>query len=656
MKKIFAILFSFQLILSPVVFAQDQDQDVGFSDAYLKTGTGSQGGYDFYTNQILVLGTSAIGSSIITQCLEGLKTPSIAAFMAGSLVHIMSEISGAQSKNDRYKKKIKDLEIEEGKLKKEGDVSQKTILEESLQEEKDTRDFLANRKIWMIAITTIYTAAMGLALAEEFSGLAIQGTTQTSLCTTTQTAIAGTTCAGIVVPVGVAACVAGYLSTNIPLCIANAQASSEGVKAATLLHAQARTTLASMCAGPYMATCKAAGEAQLALVYGACQLAPVDGGSSMLSWNSLLTTAYGFGMSKLGSSGGSITQYGSMIISLLSIIVPSISKTVSSAYNFPIPRSITFGASAALTGTVTTGLAIREKIAEENIVKLEKVINEFKIQTNAEKTGIATDPLTSNNSNSDSNQNGTKKYDVKKLQEVKAAKSCFSKSGNQWNHSEKSCANTFKVPKSNLSNVSFPALRNVSNLASDMAQAVADGDNSKAGKIAGEIGSYAARVREETKKLQTAYNDTMKKEKKPIKDFDAAVKNQVASLQAELNKAAASKNMNLANLGKPLPEEKKTDSDIKASKVTSDEGSGAAPAIDPLAGLGSSEEAPQDTAPLAEANPEQNLSDFETNEQDISKKNDVSLFKQLSNRYILNYTKIFERKKEPEVIQEPPKK
>jgi hypothetical protein len=199
----------------------------------------------------------------------------------------------------------------------------------------------------------------------------------------------------------------------------------------------------------------------------------------------------------------------------------------------------------------------------------------------------------------------------------------------------------------------------VAGLSSDMAQAVADGDVSKAGKIAGEIGAYAAKVREEAKKVQASYNEMQKKNKKPTKDFDAEVKQQVASLQAELNKAAASQNMNLANLGEPLPaEEKKSDESVKASKVSSEDGA-AAPAADPLAGLGMSEEVPPvDEGALVESSPEQNLSDFETNEQDISKKNDVSLFKQLSNRYILNYTKIFERKKEPEATQtqEPPKK
>ncbi len=648
MKNLFALLFSFQLILSPVVYAQDHN--AGLKDAYLETGTGSQGGYDFYVNQVLVLGTSAIGSSIFTQCLEGLKTPSIATYMAGSLVHIMSEIAGAKSKNERHKKKRKDLEIEEDKLKKEGDSSQKAALEHALQEEKDTRDFLNNRKNWMIAITAIYTAAMGLAIAEEFQGQAIQISTEAACCPSVKATEAAPLCAGATV--GAAACIASYVTANAPICIANAKLAAEGVKANVMTHSEARAALVTHCAGINLPCCKAAGEAQLALVYGACKLVPVDGGASFISWNNLLTIAYGFGTGQLGSSGGAISQYGSMVIGLLSMIVPAISKTVSAAYNFPIPRSITFGASAALSGVLTTGLATRENKAEENIGKLEKVLREFKLQAAGDDLGLESDKLDYNQK--DPNGNESKKYDLKKLQTINTPKTCFSKSGSQWNYSEKSCANTFKVPKPNLKGVNFPALASVSGLSADMAQAVADGDMGKAGKISGEIGAYAARVREETKKLQAAYNEMQKKNKKPTKDFDSDVNKQVASLQAELNKAAASKNMNLANLGEPLPaDDKKTDDSIKASKVTSED-SGSAPAVDPLAGISSTVETP--VAAGIESNPEQNLSDFETNEQDISKKNDVSLFKQLSNRYILNYTKIFERKKDPEVNQEPPKK
>ena len=48
---------------------------------------------------------------------------------------------------------------------------------------------------------------------------------------------------------------------------------------------------------------------------------------------------------------------------------------------------------------------------------------------------------------------------------------------------------------------------------------------------------------------------------------------------------------------------------------------------------------------------DQALNEFESSESDISKRSETSLFKQLSNRYLLNYNKIFERKKEDPVSE-----
>ncbi len=50
----------------------------------------------------------------------------------------------------------------------------------------------------------------------------------------------------------------------------------------------------------------------------------------------------------------------------------------------------------------------------------------------------------------------------------------------------------------------------------------------------------------------------------------------------------------------------------------------------------------------------QDLSDFEATEQDIVKTPETSIFKQVSNRYILNYTKMFDRKKGLEDSGQPP--
>jgi hypothetical protein len=156
-------------------------------------------------------------------------------------------------------------------------------------------------------------------------------------------------------------------------------------------------------------------------------------------------------------------------------------------------------------------------------------------------------------------------------------------------------------------------------------------------------------VKAEAAGLKAKYNQYLKKNNQAPLDFDKSVQQQVAGLQSAFNQAAASKNIDLASLGAPLPSssDKKEESSSNAAP--------SAPAgyvgVDPLAGLGGSETEPVVDSGVAEV-AEQSLEDYETAEQDISKKSDVSIFKQLSNRYILNYTKMFDRKKpaEEEVV------
>ena len=92
----------------------------------------------------------------------------------------------------------------------------------------------------------------------------------------------------------------------------------------------------------------------------------------------------------------------------------------------------------------------------------------------------------------------------------------------------------------------------------------------------------------------------------------------------------------------------KSDKPLKKNDVV------ALPVAEPKLDFGSAEET--EVVDTAVKTDEQSLDDFESTEQDVSKKSEVSIFKQLSNRYILNYTKIFERKKEPVAVPEEPKK
>jgi hypothetical protein len=712
MKKIFAILMSFQLILSPVAFAQNipGTEDAIKNDAYKETGTGSSGGYDFYISQIAGIGTGMLGASILTQCIEGLKNPSIATFMAGSLVHIASEILGAKSKNERSRKKFDDLKLKQEDLAKTGDASDLEFLKTNLQEEEDTRDFLRNRKNWMIAVDVIYVAAVGLALLEEFYGIGGRTGTALTSCTALATGLATTSCTAaaaaagpslgtLSVATGVAAVAAGYVTgatagstviataaasaataaagtvyglvamqeaaliagelavpacitaftgAEIPLCKTNSAVVTEGVKASVVSHAAAREALKTSCAGPYYAGCYAAGEAEFALVYAACSQVPRDGGTSMFSWPKLLTMAYGFGSAKLTEGGGQVSQYGSMAVTLLTAFVPGVSKFVAQAYNFPIPRSITFGALAVMSGVNTVGLAAREEISEGNIGKLRLGIDQFKIESEGSAAGVGLDAAPADSGNGPKTPG--KKPVLKKLVVLKP-KQCISNSTGSFDISENACKKPIKFSKASFSNINVPVLNNVANLATDMAQALANGDEAKAAGLAGEIGGLASRVKQATEELKTKYNENQKKNKRAPLDFKKSIAQQVASIQGTLNEAAASKNINLAAMASgsaPASEKPKNDQPLKKNDVV------ALPVAEPVVDFGTTEE--PEVEATAAASEDQSLDDFESSEQDVSKKSEVSIFKQLSNRYILNYTKIFDRKKEPVVVPEEPKK
>ncbi len=654
MKKLFAVFLSLQFILSPLAFAQQTSaQEVGLNDAYLNRGTGSKGGYDFYFKQISSLGTAAIGSSILTQCLEGFKVPSISTFMGGTLAQITSEIVGAKSKNDLNLKKLKDLEIKLEELKTSGDVAQLEALKAALQEEKDNLDYIVNRKAWMIAVNIIYTAAVGLAVLEEFEQITASATTGSTMCGTLSATYASTTCSAscAAATIGYAACEA----TCIPAQTAAHLTACEAVmpsgyiaSEALVAHSTARIRLTALCAGAnlYYKACMTYAETALALVYGACQPAPVDGGASMLSWNTLLAAGYGFGTSQIGKDG-KVGQYGTLLISLLGAFMPPAIKLVENAFNFPIPRSITFGALDILSIGVTTGLVAREEKANENIAKLTTAINQFKIETSGDESGVSA----VNGNQGDSNEfkdAKMKTYEVQKLAAGQVKKSCISNSGGRWDISSQACASPVKIPKSNYRNVNYPAISNVSSLTAEMAQSLANGDQAGAYKIAGQIGAYAAQVKKETESLKTKLNEVLKKKNRPTVNFDQGIKERVSSLQQAFDKAAAANNVNIASLPSPVGRDTNSQSEKGAS------GALVAvphiPAIDPMAGLGLQNNESQSAEVPSAEKASQSLDDFESPIQDISKKSDVSIFKQLSNRYILNYVKIFEAKKAPESV------
>lgn len=145
MNKIFSILISLTLMLSPVSFAG-----------------GSGGGY---ANQILGISNGIIGATVITRCPMSSMQPSLMMFMAGGVAYIAKEVMGGKSQDKSQGDKIKNLENLKATMVEGGDY-QKAVLRAALSDEEKTLSLIKQRKSWMSAIMAIYTAAAVMAFME----------------------------------------------------------------------------------------------------------------------------------------------------------------------------------------------------------------------------------------------------------------------------------------------------------------------------------------------------------------------------------------------------------------------------------------------------------------------------------------------------------
>jgi hypothetical protein len=560
MKQLFSVLMSLHLILAPVAVSAAEGLGMpteGAAEQFRSGEGGKNGGVDFYSAQVLTLSTGIIGSTILTKCVLGTTQPSILVFMGGSLGMIAKEILGGKTQGNFHQQRISDLKMLEDKMKGEGGGDyQKAALDAALADEKNNRDFIKKRKIWMMAITTIFYTATALALWE-------------------------------------------FALSKSP-----APKPDNGL----------------------------------------CQVN--EAGDALLT--KLLVGAYNMGNSRSG--GGKISQYGGMAMSVSGNLVaskfePLLLGAVSTnnkkikIYDGGLGRSIAFGASAALSTAVTMGLARRQNVVENNISTMEKVLKSFKEKSKT-SDGIKKDETLANETKKNKDQ---KKYEIKALAEGTLPKHCFSASKGGMDYSPESCKNPIKMKKPQWDiNMNLPTLTSAANAAHDFGNALASGDMAQADLAAGNLAAMAGRVKEVKDNLIKQIDKQLEaKGEKPLQ-LEKAINERVASLQADMQKAAAAQGVKLASGEAELTPETNKDKKDSASAVAS------APVQEVGTGLPEmnfnfAEEAGSGTGDAEmTASLDESLKDYESNEADILKKPEVSIFKQLSNRYLLNYTKIFE--------------
>lgn len=602
MKKLFAILFSFQLILQPVALAQSASDSPSI-DAYRVSGNGSRGGYDFYIKQLMMLGSGIVGTNTLTGKFdEHWFTVSPYVFGAGAVVLLISEIDGALKKNKFHEKKMKELELDQskldqmyetGKVDKAVANTQVEAVDKMIQEEDDNIEFLKSRKKWMDAVSVVYWSAVALTAIEIIF---------------------------YVIPNDLTPYDIDFLDYGPPGKKTGFKINNAGL-GKTLKSVLYLTYAASPLLVNDVANNQGKGLIGAATTMGGAALASVVLGSGMKA-----------GISKMQN--------------MLDQFDDKVSNILQKAMDTPFTRAATFAVFAGLATTVSQGLKDRMEIAEANKAKLNKLKADLLgvTATNTVATGDVPDV---NTSGQNLETNGPSRGKIGEIKKYDRPKICAGQ-----------CMGNLKTKKIDFGKVQIPSViqKSISD-SMGMATAFDNDDMGKADFFAGELSANAAKVKGTAEELMKKVNETAKKHGQKEFDFNKAVAAQAGTFnQAALSSASAAGMGPGPGEGTELaPTEVAKDIVPEVASVAKPAADTPAAALDPLAGIGGDSTEVQNLDTAGETAAADSLDNYETNVQDINKAPEVSIFKQLSNRYILNYTKIFDRKKEPQPESAPAK-
>ncbi len=325
-------------------------------------------------------------------------------------------------------------------------------------------------------------------------------------------------------------------------------------------------------------------------------------------------------------------------------LVASSNLTLGFFYDTAIARSITFGASSILAAGVAAELYVKYAIALENIAKIERVIADLD-PGDGDGVGVDGAGQASGSGGGGSGDPTKFKGTIKELVKgISNEKNCIEESATTGlSASPGACKNVIKITRPRFKgNLLNPGLQSTVTNADSFAQSLVSGDLGKAIFEANGLANQAGRIRELKKAALNDLNAKLKKEGKKPFDFDKAIKDKVAAQIKGAEQVVKDQKLDINNFKTPTvaatPESKKPVVANASGQATI-----SIPTSEPyFAGSEATEVVTNNSGTL-----EQNLEKFESNEKDISPQNDVSLFKQLSNRYLLNYRRLFKKLGDP---------
>lgn len=364
----------------------------------------------------------------------------------------------------------------------------------------------------------------------------------------------------------------------------------------------------------------------------------------------LVAAFMGGSISSSGANNGWITG-GSAIVGGLMLITPVLKfmeTIIGPLLETPTGRIFTFGGFTLLTTATIVDLEITQGKVETNINDITNVL--ITQYPTAPPSGITTGPgaeAVENNISGVSNNNSLKKLDG--FYAISSSP-CASNSGGGFSVNSSNCKKPMKITRPNLSGAfANNTLQSATAIGTDYVNALAAGDMARAEVLGGQLSNMAGRLQKVRDEALKKYNQVAKEKKKKLIDFDKEVKAFNESMSGKLSKSLASQGIDPQKFNKASSTSvNKPVASISAQPTTEV----AAPEV-PVEDVASTPETPvEEVAQTPAPTLEESLENFESNESDISPQKQVSIFKQVSNRYILNYNRFF-KEEEPIAVPAP---
>ncbi len=376
------------------------------------------------------------------------------------------------------------------------------------------------------------------------------------------------------------------------------------------------------------------------------------------------------------SGGGMKGAFGA---ALVSVVVPlAVGNQALNA--FTVGRIAFYAASTMIMKSLASDMSKKAQVAQGNIDKLEKALEEFKkssIPVNRISTdsrvadsggasseatgGTQTGRGTLGNNNGDTSTSGN--VNLLPAGTARSTEYCATKANGSIDISQKACNDPIRLtPATFEANLNMPDLMKANQTVVDIGNAFTSGDIQSAEINGAKLAAQAGRINQLRDDLMKSTNNRLIASGQKSMDINATAKDQLAQMSNSLKGTDQGTSAFLADLSKgtvELGDDLKGLADIKGETLdlkAADQNNKVQANVAPTSFTEPSANSPTENA-TADANKNsqdtiakglsEGLEAFESSAGDISDNQDESLFKIVSNRYLLNYPTLVKRKSLP---------